>query len=439
MAELFSITTIKELGKRLREPPWMTQLRYDALATHHALPWPHPSDDVWRRVDVSLLDPLQGFAPTVPGLLELFALTDAQVVDFTQPLGEECLLVRANGTWLGDHPQPRGIVVEDLAAAAHRWPDSVRRILTADGMTEAEQKLASLNAAFHHDDLFLRVSPGMTLEEPIRLVHLFSASPKCAIFPMTILVVGAGSTVTLIDEYVSVPPAGDASHEPHQAHSRIELILEPQAKLHYVRLQRWGATAREFLLQRAMLAEGAQLTLANLNLGAALSKAHIITTLHGPHASSQLYGFVFGRDRQHVDQHTLQDHRAPHTSSDLQVRAALQDHSHLVYTGLIRIAKEAVRTEAFQANHNLMLSAEAKAETIPMLEILADDVQCKHGASIGPIDDEQAFYLMSRGLPRRLAERLIVMGFVEPTVLQVPFAPLQERLRHEIEGSLHDG
>ena len=435
----FDSTTIEGLGKRLREPAWMTQLRRDALATHQALPWPHPSDDVWRRVDVSLLDPLRGFAPAASGLLESLALTDAQLADFTQPLGGEQLWIRANGAWVGDPPQPRGMIVEELVAAAHQWPDALRRILTADGMTDAEQKLSSLNAAFHHDDVFLHAPSGTVLDEPIRLVHLFSAAPKHALFPMTIVMVGAGSTVTLIDEYISVPPAGQTSLEPHQAHSRIELILEPQAKLHYVRLQRWGATAREFLLQRATLAEGAQLTLANLNLGAALSKAHIITTLNGPHASSRLYGFVFGHDHQQIDQHTLQDHRAPHTFSDLQVRAALQDQSQLVYTGLIRIAKEAVQTEAFQANHNLMLSAEAKAETIPMLEILADDVQCKHGASIGPIDDEQAFYLMSRGLPRRLAERLIVMGFVEPTMLQVPFAPLQERLRREIEGSLHDG
>ena len=110
----------------------------------------------------------------------------------------------------------------------------------------------------------------------------------------------------------------------------------------------------------------------------------------------------------------------------------------MVYTGLIRIAKEAKQTNAYQSNHNLLLSNAAQAETIPMLEILADDVQCKHGASIGPIDDEQAFYLMTRGVPREQAERLIVMGFVEPVIQQVPFPPLQERLREEIEGSLHN-
>src|SRR5262249_50021354 len=154
-------------------------------------------------------------------------------------------------------------------------------------------------------------------------------------------------------------------------------------------------------------------------------------------ASSRLSGFVFGQGDQHVDQHTLQDHRAPHTTSDLTFRAALQDRSRMVYTGLIRIAKAAKQTQAYQSNHNLVLSSGAKAETVRMREILADDVQCKHGASVGPIDDEQAFYLMSRGIARAAAERLIVMGFIEPIIQDVPFAPLQEQLRQELEGSLH--
>jgi Fe-S cluster assembly protein SufD len=195
--------------------------------------------------------------------------------------------------------------------------------------------------------------------------------------------------------------------------------------------------AREFLFQRATLAAGATLTMANLYLGGSLSKTHIATTFVGEQASSKLYGFVFGHHNQHIDQHTLQDHRAAHTASDLQVKAALQDESRMIYTGLIRIAKEAKQTNAYQANHNLMLSKDAQAETIPMLEILADDVQCKHGASVGPIDEEQTFYLMSRGIARSAAERLVVMGFVEPIVQQVPFEPLQEQLRQEIEGSLH--
>ncbi len=437
MASGLDAGTIDQLTARLREPAWLSQLRRAALAQHAELSWPHASDDIWRRTDVAWLDPArQGCAPASPALLQAVpVLRQAQLAAFTQPLGQEQLYVRVNGTWLSDHAPTGGVLLEDLATAAQRWPEPLRRILEADGLTPAEQKLTTLNGAFHDDDLVLQVPAHVRVGEPVRLVHLLTASPHCTLFPLTIITVGAGSEITLIDEYVSLEPDGVTA--PHVINGRIELWLEPEAKVHYVRLQRWGAHAREFVLQRACLSKGSTLTMANINLGAAVSKAHIVTRLAGEHASTRLYGFVFGQRDQHIDQHTLQDHQAPHTTSDLQFKAALQDRSRMIYTGLIRIAKEAQQTHAHQANHNLLLSAEAQAETIPMLEILADDVQCKHGASIGPVDDEQAFYLMSRGIPRAAAERLIVLGFVESIIQQVPFAPLQERLRQEIEGSLY--
>ncbi len=444
MVELLDTTTIDRLAKQLKEPTWITELRRRALESHSRLPWPHPSDDIWRRTDVTLLDPFQGFSPTSSALMERIPVQESRLADFTQPLGDEQLAVRANGSWLitprsNESSRSGGVIVQELVQAAHARPDGIRQTLEADGLTEAEQKLASLNIAFHHDDVLVEIPGGHASTEPLRLVHLFSVSGKQALFPLTLVKVGAGSSLTLIDEYVSLAatPFGVSvadDQTPHLINGRIEIVLEPDARLHYVRLQRWNAQAREFLFQRATLARGAELTMANINLGAALSKAHIVTKLVGEQASTRLYGFVFGRGTQHIDQHTLQDHQAPRTSSDLQFRAALQDRSRMIYTGLIRIANQAKQTTAYQANHNLLLSQTAKAETIPMLEILADDVQCKHGASIGPIDDEQAFYLMSRGVPREIAQRLLVMGFVEPIVQQIPFEPLRQRLREEIEG-----
>ncbi|MBI4342766.1 MAG: Fe-S cluster assembly protein SufD [Candidatus Omnitrophica bacterium] len=470
MSEPFSTATIDALARQFREPAWLTELRRAALHRHAELPWPHASDDIWRRTDVSLLDPRRGFSPVRPDLLQSVRLSDAQLAALTTPLGNEQLIARANGAWVTPPPatsplatldpaaerrrgaaavtgggvterMPPGITVEELTQAAIATPDPIRAAIESDGMTEAEQKLASLNRAFHHDGLVVRVPPGFAGTVPLRLVRFFSVTGRQAIFPLTLITVGAGSSVTLIDEQISVeqePARGELPEPPapHLINGRIELLLEPDAAVHYVRLQRWGSQAREFLLQRATLARGATLTMANINLGAALSKAHVVARLTGEHASTKLYGFVFGRRHQHIDQHTLQDHQAPHTTSDLQFKAALQDHSRMIYTGLIRIAQRAQQTNAYQSNHNLLLSQTARAETIPMLEILADDVQCKHGASAGPIDDEQTFYLMSRGVPREMAQRLIVMGFIEPILQQVPFEPLQERLRREIEGSL---
>ncbi|PIQ83168.1 MAG: Fe-S cluster assembly protein SufD [Candidatus Omnitrophica bacterium CG11_big_fil_rev_8_21_14_0_20_63_9] len=430
----FDQAALDQLSKELREPQWLTALRRTAWARHAKLPWPHPSDDIWRRTDVTLLDPSKGFAPTQPSLLQSVKVSDAQLTQYMQPLGDERLIVRANGAWL-TQDRPRDLAVEDLARASTGDGRLLRQAIEADGLSDAEQKLTTLNTAFHHDDVAVQVPAGYTGAQTVRMVRLFSIAGQQAIFPLTIITVGAGSRLTLIDEYVSLPADGGA--QPHLINARIELVLEPGAQLHYVRLQRWGSHAREFLLQRATLAEGSTLTMANINLGAALSKAHIVTKLTGPNASTKLSGFVFGHHAQHIDQHTLQDHQAPNTTSDLAFRAALQDQSRMIYTGLIRIAKSAKQTNAYQANHNLLLSEGARAETIPMLEILADDVQCKHGASIGPIDEEQTFYLMSRGMPRAAAQRLIVMGFIEPVMQQIPFAPLQEQLRLEIEGELH--
>ena len=413
----------------------MTELRRRALARHAELPWPHASDDIWRRTDVSLLDPMQGFSIAPPRLLQSIRLTEHQAEGFTQPLGGEQLVVRLNGEWFIPPSDRSDIKIEELSQFATVEPEAIRRIIESDGLTEAEQKLASLNLAFHNDDLVVRVPDNFIGVVPIRLVRAYSVKPKQAVFPLTVIFVGAGSSLTLIDEYASIE--SENSTEPHLVHGRIELVLESGSTLNYVRLQRLGSCAREFLLERATLASKATLKMANINLGAALSKAHVITKLIGEHADTKIYGFVFGHGAQHIDQHTLQDHQAPKTSSDLHFRAALKDKSRMIYTGLIRIAKHAKQTSAYQANHDLLLSEEAKADTIPMLEILADDVQCKHAASIGPIDDEQAFYLMSRGIARNLAERLVVMGFIESIVQEIPFEPLQERLRQEIEGSLH--
>ena len=430
---MFDADTITQLAKEFKEPSWITELRRKALTLHGQLPWPHPSDDIWRRTDASLLDPSKGFSPTQPSLLPSVQLTQEQITLLTQPLGDEQLVVRINGHWLTP-PKMKEIVVEDFAHAAARIPQPLQHAIEADGLSVSEQKFTSLNVAFHHDDLSIQVPAKHVAEQPLRLVRIISAQAHQAIFPLTVITVGAGSSITIIDEYVSIPSTG--SDAPRLINGRIELVLEPNASVRYVRLQRWDSQAREFLLQRATLAEGATLTSANINLGASMSKAHLVTKLVGERASARLYGFVFGHEHQHVDQHTLQDHQAPHTESDLQFRAALQDQSRMIYTGLIRISKTAQHTNAYQSNHNLMLSRDAKAETIPMLEILADDVQCKHGASIGPIDEEQEFYLRSRGISREQAQRLVVMGFIEPIIQQIPFAPLQVRLREEIEGGL---
>ena len=414
-----------------KEPGWLGALRASALKQFEALPWPHPSDDIWRRTDVSLLDPSCGFAISDgPGALQSLPLTDAQLAQFTQPLADEWLAVRADGETISQ-TVPSGITVGDLSAEHGDW---VQSLMATDGLSEPERKFTSLNLAHHRRALIVDIPDGFQGDVPLRLVNLISAKPGVASFPLTLIRVGRGASVRLIHEDVGTSAA--ASVEPHLIHGRIELLVEDGANAHFFRIQRWAASAREFFLQRATVRESAQLNLVSINLGAAVSKTHVIANLVGRHASSHVLGFVFGQGSQHIDFHSLQHHQAPQTMSDLLYKAALKDRSRMIYTGLIRITKAAQQTDAYQANHNLMLSPDAKAETIPMLEILADDVRCKHGATVGPVDEEQLFYLCSRGIERSLAERLLVMGFVQPVLDAIGYEPLQQRLHEELEGSL---
>ncbi len=164
----------------------------------------------------------------------------------------------------------------------------------------------------------------------------------------------------------------------------------------------------------------------------ATSKANVETIHQGPGAHSEILGILFGKDAQHFDFHTLQDHVSPHTGSDLLYKSALRDRSRSIYTGLIRIRKEAQKSDAYQANRNLLLSQGAKADSIPMLEIEANDVRCTHGVAAGPIDEEQAFYLMSRGLSPEQAESLIVEGFFHEVLRRIPLQTLDEELLQEV-------
>jgi len=171
-------------------------------------------------------------------------------------------------------------------------------------------------------------------------------------------------------------------------------------------------------------------------VGGRMTKANGYFNMNGSGSRAFVNGFMFGDARQHFHLHTLQRHLQPHTTSDLLIKCCLKDRARSVYQGLIQVAKDAQRTDAYQANRNLLLSDLARADSIPGLEILANDVRCTHGATLGHVDSEQLYYLMARGLPRLEAQRLIVEAFFEPVIERIPLETVRERLRGEIERKL---
>ena len=385
------------------------QIQKSALARYDSLPWPVRTDEEWRRTDPALL-PSQmppktgpapfrvGFEPVDPGLIQ------------------------------------RGVILTDLETARRQFPALLERYLYEAGQPQGLMKFVALHQAFSTQGIFCYVPEGVKVEVPLRS-WIEAAVAATTFFPHVLLVAEPNAEVTLIDERrgEKVPDPFSASPGASALCDEMaEIFVKPGAVVHYTRLQQWGTPMTELFSQRAVLESNAQFLNIHLALGGRLVKSNLETTLAGDGARSELLGILLGEARQHFDTHTLQDHQAPHTFSDLLYKSALAGQAQSIYTGLIRIAKQAQKSDAYQANRNLLLSQGATADSIPMLEIEADDVRCTHGVAVGPVDEDQAFYLMSRGLSRPEAERLIVEGFFDPIFRRIPAEDLRDLLLTEV-------
>jgi Fe-S cluster assembly protein SufD len=217
----------------------------------------------------------------------------------------------------------------------------------------------------------------------------------------------------------------------------VEIIARQDARVRFVELQGWGKSAYNFSTIRARLDRGAEFTAALVGLGGRLTKTRLEVQLAGEGASAELLGLSYGNDRQHFDYITLQEHMAPRTVSDLLFKAALADAASEVWTGTVRIEKGGSGSEANQTSRNLLLSSGAKAAPIPILEIEAYDIlRCSHGASAGPIDEEQLFYLESRGIPRSEAERLLVDAFFRQVIDRLPGDHIREHAERALAAKI---
>jgi Fe-S cluster assembly protein SufD len=204
----------------------------------------------------------------------------------------------------------------------------------------------------------------------------------------------------------------------------------------YVAVQQFGRGVRHLSMQRTVAKRDANLDTLVVNLGASVARVDLGASLEGPGARSDLLGLYFARDDQHFDHETRQDHKVPHASSDLLYKGALDGKSRAIFRGLIKVWPGAQRTDAYQTNRNLILSRQAEATSLPNLEIEADDVRCSHAATVGHLDKEELFYIMSRGIPRREAERLVVFGFYGDVLERLPLPGVVRELREAIESRI---
>jgi Fe-S cluster assembly protein SufD len=413
-----------------RSAPFVEALREEALASYLALPIPSSETEEWRYTDVSGLNlDLRPFAEG--GGPE--AMTRHGVLAAAGGGERAGLQVQRNSevisTQRADGLAERGVWFGDLDRAIAERPQLVEPYLHA--LVPAERsKFTALHAAFRTAGTFVHVPRDVRVELPLQTLTWIDAE-RTAVFPHTLIVAEQGSEVTFIDRYAS-PELEDALSD-----AVVEIFAGPNARVHYVALQEFGQGVTHLSVQRAHLDRDASVRSLGVALGASLTRAEVETILQGDGSSSEMLGLYFGDADQHIDHRSIQDHVGSRTSSDLLYKGALRDSSNAIYTGTVVIEHGAHLCDAYQTNRNVLLSEHAKAQSVPNLEILTNDpTKCGHAASVGPVSDEELFYLMSRGIPEKEAERLIVFGFFAEVLDRVDLPEVRAGLERAIEDEL---
>lgn len=434
-----SADAVREVVEALSEPAWLRERRTAAWERFLALPMPDPYQEEWRRLDHSRIgiNGVRPFAPASAAVSRREELPAAMRVLWDERETVAGRVIQRNSSVvhaeLDEGLRAQGVVFCDLHTAAHEHESLVRERLGAI-VPDDEWKYVALNAALWSGGAFLYVPKGVEIELPLTF-GLGVTESGVAAFPRLLVVADRDARVTLIDEAWS--PTFDGRGF---ASGVVELFLGDGAGVQYVNVQRWGRNVNNFLTIRGKLGRDAQLLAILVGIGGDITRHTLEVRLDQPGARSEFLGLSFGDGSQHFDYTTLQDHVAEHTVSDLLFKAALKDHAQDVWYGVVRIRPTAHNAEANQTSRNLLLSDHARAAPIPILEIEAWDVtRCSHGATAGPVDPEQLFYLQSRAIPRPEAERLLVEGFFAEVLERIPSERLRGRVARALDEKLAGG
>jgi Fe-S cluster assembly protein SufD len=434
---LISAATVEHISNSRNDPAWIRKARQDAWAIYEKTPMPTPNDELWRRTDIRALK-LDRLAPALDSsskvksvdelpesIKRLLDVGDAEAAGYQVQVDGGAVF-----NALHDDLQAQGVVFADLETAAREHPNLMRDYFMTQAVPPTYGKFEALHGALWTGGIFLYVPPGVKVELPFRAA-IWQQAARAGIFPHTLIIADQGSDVTYIEAYGS-----DTQEEQVMSDHAVELFLKDGANLTFVTLQNWGRHTFSLGAQRAIIERDATLQWVIGTLGSKLTKTHHELFMVGPGSVGNIHGFYFADSKQHLDHHTQQEHFAGYSTSDLMIKGVLKDQARTVYQGLIHVRKDAQRSDAYQANRNLILSPKARADSIPGLEIEANDVRCTHGATVGQVDEEVLFYLRSRGLSEAHAHRLVVEGFFEPLMDRIPLESVRVKLREAIQEKL---
>ncbi len=388
-------------------PAWFREARDAAWQNFETLPMPARTEQAWRFASLGKIE-LDSFRQPQPVSAETRERLLARSAGNQRTAG---LMIFANDRLLARDVyaaelERQGVIWKPLDEAMSAHEAIFRRHFMTQEILLGSKKFAALHAANVRSGTFLYVPKNVQVELPLEVFHWLSGEAGST-FPHTLLVAEAGSRVTLVDYFES-----DRANESGFACGVNDLVIGPGAKVTYLCAQNWSECVTSFQINTTTVERDAHVTSLHLNLGSNYARLESLSRLVGNGGRSDMLAATVADGAQEFDQRTLQDHVAPHTTSDLLYKNALTDTARAIFAGLIRVEPQAQHTDAYQKVRNLLLSEEAEANSMPGLEILADDVRCTHGATSGSVDTEEMFYLLSRGIDQLSARELIVFGFL---------------------------
>lgn len=416
--ESLTQNSVEELSKLRQEPGWLKELRLAAWKAYAELPFPKREEE-WKRVDLRALN-----FPSLGLLTNGSHLREAEAPKKGGPA-----LPPIPGDWT-----QKGVRVLPILEAVLREEGLVRPHLEQALKDAKTDKFFCLALAVFSEGFFLLVPKGVVLEEPLHHRIAFS-EPGASLFYANLIILEQGSHLTYWEELNS-PTATEPNTTSSMMAGWNHIQIGEDAGLEHLKLQHLAGHVCHFSHETINQERASHLRQLSMAMGSRIAKTWMRARLCGPGAENQMLGVLFGNNSQQFDHWAYQDHVAPNTKSNLEYRGVLSDSARSSFIGLVTIEKEAQKSDAYQSNRNLLLSRNARADAIPKLEILADDVKCGHGSATGPVDEEQMFYLMTRGISRPEAERMIVEAFFEPVLSKIPEGPVLEEAKAFLNAKL---
>ena len=409
-------------------PDWFREQQHAAWEKFESVPRPTRKDQPWRFSNVDLLD----LAPfKLSGTVSDQAR--AAILEQSNGLDEVAARLVFAGDQLlerdvvSEQLSKRGVIFQPLERAMVEHADLFRKYFMSTEVSLGSAKFAALHQALVSTGTFLFVPRGVEIDQPIEIFH-WLAGENATVFPHLLLVTDELAKVTVIEHFRSLD-----RNQRGFACGVNDLLAGPGAKVTYVCAQNWGDKVVALQMNTTAVDHDASAMSLNLNLGSRYSRFESLSRLVGEGARSDLLAVAVATNEQEFDARTLQDHISPHTASDLLYKNALDDRARCTFGGLIRVEPHAHFTDAYQKVRNLLLSDDSEANSMPGLEILADNVRCTHGATSGQINEEELFYLHSRGIPTKTAQRLIVTGFLNEVIRRLDQPAIADYLNQLID------